>query len=182
MNTRYILMGLLAIFLIGCSNPKSEIEKTEVVKKDTILRKSIDSVNTSKINELSPLEKIEKDNNENILSVGEQVNKAFIRLSEGDSLFKVYSSKYGEHRFYGFQKPDLKSKRMILFSIYTNDVDKNPFKMPYGAYYDISGMDDQGFKLKYVGTKGDFIEMKFIDATDIGGEPIFFEKKWIDIE
>jgi hypothetical protein len=84
-----------------------------------------------------------------------------------------------DHRIFGYAAPDTKSERLLLLSIFTSDVENNPFQCKLGAYYDTGGMDGVG--LKYAGTAGDFVKAL---ATDNANKTttVYFEKKWIEME
>ena len=58
------------------------------------------------------LDSIQDRNNKNIEIAGNHVNKLII--SRKDSLIWITSSKYLDHRIFGYEKPNLNSKKMIL--------------------------------------------------------------------
>jgi len=84
-----------------------------------------------------------------------------------------------DHRILGYSKPNTKSERILLISVFTNDVENNPFGCRLGSYYGTGGMKDM--TLKYKETLG-----KFIKAIAIGNSNnktvIYFEKKWIQFD
>lgn len=81
-----------------------------------------------------------------------------------------------ECRIFGYQEPDKKSKRLILFSIWTFDVEKNPCNCQFGSYYETPSMN---MKLKYLETKNSFIKAALIkDEKQIA--IVYFEKKWVE--
>lgn len=83
------------------------------------------------------------------------------------------------HRIFGYNKSDINSTKMILLSIFTFDVEHNPFNCKYGAYYDIVGMTD--LSLRYLRTDGDFLEVAIVkDQKEI--EKVYMLKKWFDFE
>jgi hypothetical protein len=84
-----------------------------------------------------------------------------------------------DHRIFGYAKPDTKSERLLLISVFTNDVENNPFGCKLGSYYDTSGMDD--ITLKYKETLGKFIKAVAIDKSN-NKTDIYFEKKWIEFD
>ena len=81
--------------------------------------------------------------------------------------------------FFGYAKPDIKSERLLLLSVFTIDVENNPFGCRLGAYYDTGGMDE--LTLKYNSTTGDFVKATAIDKAN-NSTTIYFEKKWIEFE
>ena len=66
-------------------------------------------------------------------------------LIEKDSTIFLFADMKRDHRIYGYKKKDIYSTKMILFSIFTNDVENNPSDCKYGAYYDTNWMSDLGF-------------------------------------
>ncbi|MBC7934685.1 MAG: hypothetical protein H7Y86_04900 [Rhizobacter sp.] len=94
-----------------------------------------------------------------------------------DSSIWLTSDIRKDHRFYGYEKSNTNSNRRILFSIFTNDVEGNPYKLRYGAYYQTAGLD--GKKLKYTGITGKFIKAQLWDNSGkILISELFFERKW----
>lgn len=154
--------------------PVSSSKAMEKPAEDTAPKESISP-------KPSKLDSIEQANAKSVQE-SDEVTKAYVNLSSKDSIIRLHSNIRLDHRFFGYEEADTHSTKLLLFSIFTNDVKDNPFQLKLGAYYDTSGLDSKGLKLKYVGTKGDFVEAKFIDATDIPVCNIYFEKKWIEIE
>nr|WP_240788895.1 lysozyme inhibitor LprI family protein [Psychroserpens sp. NJDZ02] len=112
-------------------------------------------------------------------------------IEEIDSEYmgKAYIGKNGEiwltanmkrdHRIFGYKNKDINSTKMILISIFTNEVKNNPFDCKYGAYYETSGIKD--FKLKYVETENNFLKIKIIKEGKTIDE-VFMLKKWFEFE
>ena len=130
----------------------------------------------SKETVLSSLDSINIENNKSIIDSKENINKGYIF---NDSLFDIRADMKKDHSFFGYQKPNITSKKLILFSIFTNDIDGNPFKCELGSYYDMT--DSEGLEIKYQNTQGDFIET--IISNENGEKTVvYFEKKWIILE
>jgi len=148
----------LAITLILFVNCKSETTQ----KKD------------SNASLQSQLDSIEKANTQSILDSGENISKVYVDTETDE--FAFWSDMDKDHRFYGYEKPDVTSKKLILFSIFTNDVDGNPFEMPLGSYYDTRGLEPN--KISYYDKDGDFISTEF---EDVQGKvtKVYFESKWV---
>ena len=104
--------------------------------------------------------------------------KAMINLS--DSSLTVYGDIKADYRIFGYQKSDTNSRKMILFSVFTSDVEKNPYKCPFGAYYSSGAMQDT--KIKYVRKAGAFVEAHLIKDTDIKPTAIYILKDWVEFE
>jgi hypothetical protein len=103
------------------------------------------------------------------------VNKLII--SRSDSSIWLKASMKLDHRIFGYEKPDVHSKKMILISIFTNEVEGNPFKCPWGAYYETSDMGN--IELKYVRDIGSFVEANVIEDNELR-DKVYFEKKWTE--
>ena len=86
-----------------------------------------------------------------------------------------------DHRLFGYEKANTNSRRLILFSIFTNDVEGNPYQLAYGAFYETMGM--KGRVLKYMATEGKFIKAQLIDEeTKNVISAMYFEKKWFELD
>lgn len=156
MKSYFFAFVLLFVLSFGCKSETSQ-------KKGSSLQSQLDS--------------IELVNSQSIIESGENINKAYI---DGDTNeFEFWSDMKKDHRFYGYAQPDVATKKMILFSVFTNDVDGNPFELPLGSYYDTR--DLEGSSIKHTGLAGDFIETEFEDAQ---GEKttVYFEKKWVILQ
>lgn len=152
-----LLICLSAIFLTECKSDSTKKEKKTSV--------------------FSKLDSIDFNNNKSILDSGENITKAYIYLQ--DSLFDLRADMRKDHRFFGYAKPDSTSKKLLIFSIFTDDVDNNPFGYELGAHYDMT--DTNGLQIKYHGSVGDFI--KTIASDEEGKNTIlYFNKKWIVLQ
>jgi hypothetical protein len=105
------------------------------------------------------------------------VQKAVV--SESDSLIWLTANMKLDHRIFGYDKPDTSSKKMILISIFTDDVEGNPFNCPFGSYYQSSNMIDM--ELKYISTEGQFIKANIIRNDTVEGT-VYIDKRWIEFE
>lgn len=155
-----IIYFLISIFVESFGQINNEV-KANLVKQDSITLKhgclQVDSLFESKL---------DKDN----------LNSMNVFLP--DSMIWFTANIQKDHRFFGYAKPDEKSERLILFSVFTMDVESNPYCCRLGAYYDIKGDCP---KLKYVGKTGRFIEVELTDCNE-NQYKIYFKKKWINIE
>lgn len=171
----YILTLTLLICACGQTNPKSDNHENN--------EQSIAGVETAKTNQateiLTILDSIEKENNESIIASEANINKAFVFLKDGDSTIHLTVNKWQDHRILGYAQPDIKSERLLLLSVFTNDVENNPFGCRLGAYYDTEGMGK--LTLKYNSTTGNFVKATAIDKAN-NSTTIYFEKKWIEFE
>jgi len=167
------LIYLLAIIIISCNssnnNNQNESRHTDSTQKTVNLA---DSNNTS-----SSVDSIDRANANTIAAAKDEVNKAMVSLK--DSLLLVSTDKFHDHRFFGYSRPDSHSRRLILFSIFTNDVQGNPYHLPYGSYYQTNDMDN--VQLKYLATEGAFVKFTIL-KNNTPQDTIYIEKKWIDFE
>ena len=173
-TTISILTLTLSIYACGQTNPKSGNQQYKITNAtaDT----TIQSQTTEK---LTRLDSIEKANNESVAASGENITKAFIFLEDGDSTINLTANIRQDHRIFGYAKPDIKSERLLLLSVFTNDVENNPFGCKLGAYYDTGGIKD--LTLKYNSTIENFVRATATDKLN-KSTTIYFEKKWIEFK
>jgi hypothetical protein len=170
--TRLIYL-LVSIIIISCNssinNNQKEINRTDSNRQPAAISDSTHISSTS--------DSIDKANANTIDLAKEDVNKATISLK--DSILLISSSKFRDHRFFGYSKPGIHSKRLILFSIFTNDVEGNPYHLPYGAYYNSSDMDSM--QLKFFAYEGAFAKCTIL-KNNTPQDTVYIEKKWIEFE
>jgi hypothetical protein len=85
--------------------------------------------------------------------------------------FFVTSIPKSEYRIFGYQYPNISTKKMICFSSYTYDVADNLNKCPLGSYFD-SGRMKEGDRIVYLGNAGGFGKMNYI--TGSGKKTVFY--------
>lgn len=84
-----------------------------------------------------------------------------------------------DHRIFGYKEKDIYSKKLILLSIFTNEVENNSFDCEYGAFYDTNGMKDM--ELKYIATENEFLKIEIIkNGKTI--DQVYMLKKWFEFE
>jgi hypothetical protein len=150
-----VLSSIVYLTLSACSTPSSHHQN----------------------NETPILDSIAAANTQSVLESGNNITKAYINPE--DSSFFIVANMRLDHRMIGYQNPDTTSAGLILFSIFTNDVDGNPFGYPLGAYYDSYELEH--LNLKYAGQHEGFAH---ILAKKANSEPtsIYFEQRWIAFE
>jgi hypothetical protein len=156
----YILTLSLILFACGQTNHKSDSQvdtQTKVV--------------------FTKLDSIEKVNNERIVASGVDITNAIVFLTEGDSTINLIANIKQDHRIFGYAKPDIKSERLLLLSVFTDDVENNPFGCKLGAYYETAGMGE--LTLKFISSNGNFVKAVAIDKTN-KSTIVYFEKKVIE--
>jgi hypothetical protein len=170
----YILSFILLVS--ACEQPNSKPENKSIITPSPA---KVDSVKPiSKIENPATLDSIDKENNESVIASADNITKASVFL-KGDSTIHLTANIRQDHRIFGYENPDIKSERLFLLSVFTNDIKNNPFGCKLGAYYQTSNMDD--ITLKYISTTGDFIKAEAIDKTN-KSTTIYFEKKWVEFE
>jgi hypothetical protein len=125
------------------------------------------------------LDSIDKTNNKSVTASGTDITKAYVSLTNGDSTISLTANIRKDHRIFGYSEPNIKSQRLLLLSVFTNDVENNPFDCKLGSYYQTSGMD--GISLKYAGKVGNFIKAIANDKSN-NQTVLYFEKKWIQFK
>jgi len=125
------------------------------------------------------VDSIDQANNESVLQSGDDITRAIVFLSEGDSTIYLTSNSQKDHRMFGYASPNVSSKRLLLLSVFTNDVEQNPFDLKLGAYYDTNRMTD--LTLKYFSEQGAFIKAVASDSQN-NKNIVYFDKKWIDLK
>jgi hypothetical protein len=123
------------------------------------------------------LDSIELANTQSVLDAGFNITKAYI--SPADSSFFLMANMRADHRMIGYEKPDTLSKGLILFSVFTNDVENNPFNYPLGAYYDSYSLNK--LALKYVGHTDNYYQIEATDS-NLQISELYFDKKWVAFE
>ncbi len=171
---RNIFISIIICLLISaCGQTNSGSIVTAQKTDSLVIKKDSSPVIKSTIQ----LDSIEATNNASVVASGNRVTKAYV--SKEDSTIDLRADIRLDHRIFGYASPDIKSQKLLLFSIFTNDVEENPFGCHLGSYYDTDGM--QNIKLKYLESVGQFIKAVAIEsATKF--TTLYFEKKWIVFE
>lgn len=157
-------MKKLLIFLICCCfvSCQNKSEKKESVKK-TEKQKYLDIINLK-----------------NIKATSNRLDYLYkLHINKKDSIIYWPGICCDTYRVFGYENSDLRSKKVILISVFKDDVDGNPFGLKYGAYNDISERNE--FEIKYIGNDKKFIKAKYIKLKKIQGI-IYFEKKWAQFD
>jgi len=163
---------VLLVLLVGC--------KREDAKKSSSQADSLEIEQQHQAAEPVPTIKLDSINRVNDQSIKESdTNVTLAYVSYQDSSICLVGNMRADYRIFGYAKPDTKSEKLLLISIFTDDVDGNPFRCKFGAYYETSDM--KNMNLKYKGTSGNFIKAVII-ANKKDETVVYFEKKWIEFE
>jgi hypothetical protein len=172
----YILSLGLLIASCGQTSPKADNNSPETIN-NTAQDNNKATQSTAK---QAQLDSIDKANHESVMASGAQVTKAYVDLKDANRLIHLTANMRQDHRIFGYEKPDTKSERLLLLSVFTSDVENNPFGCKLGAFYDTNGMEE-GAALKYISTTGDFVQAAYVDKSK-QSTTVYFEKKWIVVE
>ena len=113
---------------------------------------------------------------------GQVIDKTHIKkatVAKSDSVIWLTANIRLDHRIFGYSKPDTNSQKMILFSVFTNDVEANPYQCPLGAYYQTNDMHNRS--IKFVSKQGHFIKASVLDNDSIIST-VYFLRQWIKFE
>lgn len=169
----------VSLLLISCGN--SSLDKTTLTKtSDSSVISKSDTIPITKetVSVSTKPDSIDKVNSNTISTDGKNyIGKATI--SKSDSTIWLTADMKLDYRIFGYDKPDITSRKMILLSIFTSDVKGNPFKCPFGSYYQSIDMTDM--ELKYISTVGNFIKVNILKNGAIQGI-VYIDKKWIEFE
>lgn len=188
MNKRIVLkaaslmyeLTFLFMFLALINSCKSKQDKKEV--KSLLKSKGNE---TSRVKDTTPKNinsyytntgSIEKKNSD-IICTSPNIQK--ISVSRQDSSISLIANIKFSYRIFGYEKPDINSKKKILFSIFTDEVENNIFKCEFGSYYQTS--DIMNFSLKFIAQQGAFIKLKIFNNSK---ETVFIYilKKWVEFD
>ncbi|MGB8191513.1 MAG: serine hydrolase [Chitinophagaceae bacterium] len=99
------------------------------------------------------------------------------QISKRDSILLVNQNIRKDYRIFGYERPDTSSSRLILFSVFTRDVQNNPYRCTYGAYYSSPAIKEK--EIKFIGHAGAFVKTALIIQGKIVCE-LYFEKRWVE--
>lgn len=100
-----------------------------------------------------------------------------IQISKSDSSVFLVANIKTDYKIFGYKNPDLHSKKLILFSVFTNDVENNPHKCELGSYYQTSDMENM--HLKYIGNDEKFVKIQAFGSMS-KSKILHFERKYVE--
>ncbi|AWA30959.1 hypothetical protein HYN48_13215 [Flavobacterium magnum] len=123
------------------------------------------------------LDSIEKANSKQMEIAGSNLNK--LTVSRIDSTIWMNSTMpiNNRHRIFGYDKPNKKSEKLLLISIFTSDVERNPFGFAFGAFY----FTDFNHYMKYLKSEEDFILANYIEYGKLKGK-IYIPKENVEFK
>ena len=65
-----------------------------------------------------------------------------LAILDRDGSLVVYPDRVKDHRIFGYARPDVTAKKLLLLSSYTADVAGNPYRCALGAFYSSEHADD----------------------------------------
>ena len=175
MKIKKLIILITLIVITACANKQTKsqvftgLQKNEKKGANTTHKASSKQFN-------SKLDSIDFTNNQTIINDEEYINKVVVSLSDS-TIFLTANMKL-DHRIFGYSKPNTQSKKLLLLSIFTNDVENNPFKCELGAYYDTNRMENMD--LKFIQSIKDFVEVTVFDHNSNKVTTVYFEKRFIE--
>jgi len=88
--------------------------------------------------------------------------KAFINRKTKS--FSLVANIREDHQIFGYAAPDIHAKKLILFSVFTNDVKDNPYYCPLGAYYQTSDLP-AGDDIRFVSASNGFVKLNYVTSS-----------------
>lgn len=167
-----MLIFVLFLFLISCKQASYQQEKEKSRVLDTISKEDLNIVADSLIKLPQGEKELELVENE-IIGFGE-IQKA--KIFKKDSLFWVDANINRDYQIFGYEQPDTSARKLIVFSVFTYDVQDNPYQCPLGAYYGSYNLENS--QIKYKGELVPFIITDFIEDDKV--TPIYFEKNSVE--
>jgi hypothetical protein len=122
-------------------------------------------------------EKISQINIDNILDTNKYPNnlsRLIVDANEDVISFRADIRK--DHRIFGFSEANHDSQILILFSVFTNDVEGNPFDATLGSYYDTFHFENS--EITYLSKTDNFIKTNIVYPE--GEIIVFFEREWVE--
>jgi hypothetical protein len=168
-NLIYTLSAILFLSFTACqeSAPNQNKEKEQPTTENTT------DTNNDKTDETDKKAETPRDVQANAFT-----GSPVLVVNKDGSAFLDADPRNADYSIAGYAKPDLQSKKRLLISVLTAEVENNPSGCDLGAYYDIDGMADAGVEFKkQLGTEGDFA--KFELSSNGKSETVYIQKGWI---
>ncbi len=108
------------------------------------------------------------------VAISQNATPAVAHVDKKTKEFFVTSNPKAEYKIFGYEYPNITTRKMVCFSSYTYDVGANINNCPLGSYFD-SGKMKEGDRITYVGKAGSFSKMIYISGS--GKKTIFYFPK-----
>jgi hypothetical protein len=108
----------------------------------------------------------------------DQDNLLKAEINASDSSIWIRGDIKRDYRIFGYEQPNIKSKPLILFSAFTRDVDSNPYKCMYGAFYSTSDLAFEDVRIKFKGFRRKFVKAHLVIEGKVV-DTFYFERKWV---
>ncbi len=96
------------------------------------------------------------------------------RVDKKTKEFTIASNQKIEYQIFGYEYPNVSTRKMICFSTHTGDVRDNYNKCPLGSYFD-TNLVKEGDRIIYLGVAGSFAKMNYVTAA--GKKTLFYFPK-----
>lgn len=108
----------------------------------------------------------------------DQDNLLKAEINRSDSSMWIRGDIKKDYRIFGYGRASTKSRPLILFSVFTSDVESNPHKCRYGAFYSTSDLAFEETRIKFTGFSGQFVRTDFVIEGKVV-DTFYFERKWV---
>lgn len=178
MNSKIIIYIGILILSISCN---SNLEKSSNQDRNE---------ESERINNPQPITPALKENTVEAIEEVEEIEEeepALIRdkylhgIIEQDSTVFLMATMRKNYSLFGYETPSTKSKKLFLFSVFTDEVEGNPSNCDYGSFYDSSEMERIGMTLKYTSDTLGFRKLMMI-RNNLINDFAYVEKKWLEFE
>jgi hypothetical protein len=109
-----------------------------------------------------------------LMSLTQVSGQAVGQIDKKTKEFFIQTGTKAQFRMFGYEFPNVSTRKMICFSSYTGDVGANMYNCPLGSYFDTSLMKE-GDRIVYLGPAGSFSKMNYITGT--GKKTVFYFQK-----
>lgn len=170
---KFISISIFCIIVLISCKKETKNTSENTIKKDSIaIQKIEDTVIAVEQNTVAAPIEYEELNDER--------NKFGVSLSRQDSTMYLTSNIRYDHRIFGYAKPDVTSEKLILFSVFTSEVENNPSRCKFGSYYEMPWNKDK-FSLKFKAKTKDFVHAILTDSLSKKHD-VYFEKEWVEFD
>lgn len=178
-STSLLIILLTTFMLTSCNDSEknrqdaSSENNTEVPAKDMTVSAVNDGESTVPVRKSAV--PVAVGSKEVIYMDSDNLTKAIVW--KADSSITVNANIKLDHRIFGYAEADTNSRKLLLFSVFTDDVEGNPYECPFGSYYDSSGMEE--LEMKFVKKEGNFVKADLLKEKKAISS-VYFDKNWVE--